>query len=72
MTAVGAPQEAAKAEFNGVAEFMLNSIDDFVAISNDPVYLEKVAPDDDKFIKRAECMMLVGHEKVFFKDGKMV
>ena len=68
----GAPPELAKVEFSGAAEFILNSIEDFVAIFSDPVYARDIAPDDYKFIKRDESMMLVGEEKVFWRDGKVV
>ncbi|PSN68072.1 hypothetical protein BS50DRAFT_633704 [Corynespora cassiicola Philippines] len=67
-TAAHAP--VLESEFDGAAEFWVESLDDFGAIFSDPVYLEKVVADENTFIERAMSMILVGEEEQKWIEGK--
>lgn len=39
---------------------------------HDAEYLEKVVPDEEKFLLRSEAVMMVGWEEEVWRDGKEV
>lgn len=57
-------------EFNGGAEFWVESLEDFAAIFADPVYLKDVIPDEESFMKRGESWMFVGEEELKYTEGQ--
>jgi hypothetical protein len=66
----GAGAATLESEFDGAAEFWVESLDDFGAIFADPVYLDKVMKDEETFLQRANSCLLVGEEKPKFVAGK--
>lgn len=58
------------AEYDGMVQFWVRSMEDFAAIFHDQEYLEKVVPDEKSFLKRDEGIVLIGHEEVKWEDGK--
>lgn len=43
------PQFNATADYDCFVQCMFRSVDDFVAMKNDPVYIEKIMPDHENF-----------------------
>ncbi|MGR9091106.1 MAG: EthD domain-containing protein [Gammaproteobacteria bacterium] len=50
------------AAFDGIAELWLDSIDDMTAAFNEPQLIEKIAPNDEKFVRPAVTQLLTLHE----------
>ncbi|GAM91181.1 hypothetical protein ANO11243_092280 [Dothideomycetidae sp. 11243] len=59
------------APFDGGVRMWANSIEELMAVYQDPEYIENVIPDEEKFAKRDEYQMMVGWEEVHWCDGKM-
>lgn len=51
-------------EFDGAAEFWVESIEDLFTVFSDPIYIEVVIPDEKTFIDRDNAILLIGHEEV--------
>ncbi|KAG9506510.1 hypothetical protein J7337_000042 [Fusarium musae] len=58
------------APFDGAATMWAKSLEDLHAIFSDPVYNRIVVPDEEKFLKRAEAVPIIGWDEVkFVKEG---
>lgn len=58
--------------FDGVAEIWADSVEDLMAILQDPEYKEKVAPDVAKFADPETRMLMIGSDVLKTVDGKAV
>lgn len=47
----------------------MDSVEDFLAIFKDPIYLRDVVPDEKKFIARDKSVLLIGEEQVKYENG---
>ncbi|KAK7179675.1 hypothetical protein DPSP01_011577 [Paraphaeosphaeria sporulosa] len=66
----GAHMPCLEPEFDGAAEFLVESLEDFGTIFADPIYESVVVPDEESFLKRGESMVFVGEEEMKWVDGK--
>ncbi|KAF5647852.1 dimeric alpha+beta barrel [Fusarium tjaetaba] len=58
------------APFDGAATMWAKSLEDLHAIFSDPEYNRIVVPDEEKFLKRAEAVPIIGWDEVkFVKEG---
>lgn len=62
----------ASSGFDGAAEFWADKIEDVAAVFADAEYLEKVVPDEMKFLDREKATFIVGTEEVKWEGGKVV
>ncbi|TFK39574.1 EthD domain-containing protein [Crucibulum laeve] len=51
-------------DFDGTSEFIVENIEDFLAILSDPEYLEKGVPDEEHFLDRNATQVLIGDYQV--------
>lgn len=51
-----------KADFDGIAELWFDNPDDMVAAFTEPKFLEKIAPDDAKFVDQEATQLMVLRE----------
>lgn len=50
------------ADFDGIAELWFDSVDDMVRAFNEPAFIEKIAPDDEKFVDPVGTQLFVLNE----------
>lgn len=58
--------------YDGMASFLVPSIDILTGAFSDPEYLATVRPDEDLFIDHSGTKVVVGYEYVRIVDGKLV
>ncbi|KAK4580504.1 hypothetical protein LTR86_000707 [Recurvomyces mirabilis] len=58
------------AEYDGGAEFFANSVEDAMAVFQDPEYHRIVVPDEMTFLDRDAASMMIGTTEVKWEDGK--
>lgn len=58
--------------YDGVAEFTAESIDVIKRARDDPIFLEVIRPDEERFIQVQNVSWAVGWEEVYVQDGKIV
>ncbi|CZT13433.1 uncharacterized protein RCO7_00647 [Rhynchosporium graminicola] len=54
------------AEYDGGVQIWGRSVEDLMAVFQDPEYLAKVVPDEQKFLKRSEAKMMIGWDEVLW------
>ncbi|GAM83010.1 hypothetical protein ANO11243_009960 [Dothideomycetidae sp. 11243] len=59
------------APFDGGVKMWANSIEELMAVFQDPEYIKTVIPDEESFLKRDEAQMMVGWDEVHWRDGKV-
>ena len=59
------------AEYDGGVEIWARSIEELMAVFQDPEYLHLVVADEEKFLKRHEALMMIGRDEELFVDGKV-
>ncbi|KAF2095936.1 hypothetical protein NA57DRAFT_78710 [Rhizodiscina lignyota] len=58
--------------FDGVADFWMYKLEDFLNATKDPYYKEKVAADEDYLFDRTATRMTIGKEVVVIENGKVL
>lgn len=58
------------AAYDGAAEMWAHSYEDLMAVFTDDEYLRVVVPDEEKFLKRHEAVMMLGWEAPKWTEGK--
>lgn len=59
-----------RAPYDGIAELWFDSIRDMVAAFNEPKFMEKIAPDDEKFVDGVHTQLLTLREVEKFPVSK--
>lgn len=59
------------AEYDGGVEIWARSLEELMAVFQDEEYLRVVVPDEEKFLKRNEAVMMIGRDEELFVDGKV-
>ena len=60
------------APYDGAAEMWAKSYDDLMEVFSNEEYLKVVVPDEQKFLKREEAVMMLGWEVPRWMEGKEV
>ncbi|TVY40592.1 hypothetical protein LSUB1_G003033 [Lachnellula subtilissima] len=60
------------AGYDGGVNIHAGSVEELVAVFQDEEYLRVVVPDEEKFLKRSEGIMMLGWEDVVWVDGKEI
>ncbi|EXJ90089.1 hypothetical protein A1O3_03158 [Capronia epimyces CBS 606.96] len=68
LTAAGLPMS----EFDGEVNIWGASLEDLMAMLQDPEYQRTVVPDGAVFIKTEDSRMMVGYDKDFIANGKVL
>ncbi|TVY91792.1 Dehydratase [Lachnellula willkommii] len=71
-SAVLAAQGLPVAEYDGEVNRWAASLEDIMAMYTDPEYQRLVLPDAEVFSKTKESKMMIGYDKDFVADGKVV
>jgi hypothetical protein len=58
------------AQFDGAAEMYVEKLEDLATVFQNEEYLKVVVPDEEKFLKRDEAVMLIGQELPKWVEGK--
>ena len=66
----GAMHVSTPVEYDGMAEFWVETLEDFAAIFQDEKYMSAVVPDEMSFLNRETSTLLIGHEEVKWENGK--
>ncbi|OAP62041.1 hypothetical protein AYL99_04244 [Fonsecaea erecta] len=65
-------QALAVTPYDGVAEFIVKDIEGIKKSRDDPFFIEKVRPDEEKFFDVKGMAWTIGWEEVYVLDGKIV
>jgi hypothetical protein len=55
-------------DYDGVGEIWFDSRESMQTALNEPIYLEKIKPDERKFIDLDGCLSFVSEEHVMYKE----
>lgn len=59
-------------DFDGIVELVVPNVEALQNALADPVYRDKVQPDEEAFIDGAKSFRSVGYEQVYIADGKVL
>lgn len=57
--------------YDGVAEFIVKDITDIKKSRDDPLFLEQIMADEERFFDTAGVAWTIGWEEVYVEDNKL-
>ncbi|KAL2075436.1 hypothetical protein VTL71DRAFT_379 [Oculimacula yallundae] len=60
------------AEYDGGVQIWGRSVEELMAVFQDPEYLAKVVHDEEKFLKRSEAKMMIGWDEELWNGEEAV
>ena len=59
-------------DFDGLADFYVHKYEDFENAFKDPEYLQKVNPDESKFVDMDSLVVTIGYDHIVIENGDIV
>ncbi|KID83384.1 conidial pigment polyketide synthase PksP/Alb1 [Metarhizium guizhouense ARSEF 977] len=66
------PEFSKLSDYDCIVQFVFRRMEDFLRMKSDPRFLEKVAPDHQKFADTSRSTMTIGYFEEFLENGKVV